>query len=114
MNAKRYVRVRAPHHSDPLDQKRLPQAHLASNRQNCAVSFGYHDLLFCALPELYECRSITKELFARRCEARAGLVANEKRSPELLLKEPHPCANRRLRDMQTVSGFDKASGRDDL
>jgi hypothetical protein len=54
MNAKRYVRMRAPHHPDPLEQKRLPQADLASNRQNCAVSLRYGDLLFCALPQLYE------------------------------------------------------------
>jgi hypothetical protein len=114
MNAKRYVRMRAPHHPDPLEQKRLPQADLASNRQNCAVSFRYRDLLFCALPQLYECWSVTKELFTRRGEACAGLIANEKRSSELLLKETHPRADRRLCDMQTVGGFDEASGRDDL
>ena len=60
MNAKRYVRMRAPHHPDPLDQKRLPQADLASNRQNCAMSFRYRDLLFCALPQLYESRSVSE------------------------------------------------------
>lgn len=114
MNAKRYVRMRAPHHPDPLDQKRLPQADLASNRQNCAVSFGYRDLLFCALPQLHECRSVTKELFARRGEARTGFIANEKRAPELLLKEAHTRAHCRLGDMQTVGGFDEASGRDDF
>ena len=114
MYAKRYVRMRAPHHPDPLEQKRLPQADLASNSQNCAVSFRHRDLLFCALPQLYECRSVTKELFTRWSEARAGFIANEKRSSELLLKETHPCANRRLCDMQTVGGFDEAPGGNDL
>ena len=110
MHAKCYVRMRAPHHPDPLEQKRLPQADLASNRQNCAVSFGYRNLLFCALPQLYKCRSVTKELFTRRSEARAGLIANEKRSSELLLKKAHACAYRRLCDMQTVGGFYEAPG----
>ena len=114
MYAKRYVRMRAPHHPDPLEQKRLPQTDLASDRQNCAVSFWYRNLLFCALPQLYECRSVTKELFTRRSEARAGLIANEKRSSELLLKEAHACANRRLCDMQPVGGFDEAPGGDDF
>jgi cytochrome c len=53
-------------------------------------------------------------LFTRRGEARAGLIANEKRSSELLLKEAHACANRRLCDMQTVGGFDEAPGGDDF
>ena len=114
MNAKRYVRMRAPHHPDPLDQKRLPQADLASNRQNCAVSFGYRDLLFCALPQLYESRGEAKELLTRLGEARAALIPNEKRPSKLLLKEAHACADRRLRDMQTVGGFDEASGSYDL
>jgi hypothetical protein len=114
MNAKCYVRMRAPHHLHPLEQKRLPQADLASNRQNCAVSFRYRDLLFCALPQLDECRSVTKELFTRRSEARASLIANEKRSSELLLKEAHACAYRCLCDMQAVGGFDEAPGGYDL
>src|SRR5690242_19229890 len=99
MNTKRYVRMRAPHHPDPVEQKRLPQADLTSNRQNCAVPFRHGDLLFCALPQLYECRSVTKELLTRGSETRAGLIANEKRSSELLLKEAHACAYRRLCDM---------------
>jgi hypothetical protein len=54
-------------------------------------------------------------LFARWREARAGLIANEKRaSPELLLKETNACTNRRLCDMQTVGGFDEAPRGDDL
>ena len=114
MNAKRYVWVRAPHHPDPLDQKRLPQADLASDCQDCAMPFGYGHLLSCALPQLYESRGEAKELLARWGEARAALVPNEKRSPELLLKETHACADGRLCDMQTVGGFDEASGRDDF
>ena len=78
------------------------------------MPFWHRYLLFCALPQLYECRSVTKELFARRGKARAGLIANEKRSPELLLKETHSCANRRLCNVQTVGGFDEAPGGDDL
>ena len=74
----------------------------------------YRHLLSCALPQLYESRGEAKELLARWSEARAGLVANEKRSPKLLLKETDACAHRRLCDIQTVGGFDEASGRDDL
>lgn len=114
MYAKRYVRMRAPHQPDPFEQKRLPQADLTSNSQNCAVSFRYRDLLFCTLPQLYECRSVAKELFARGGEGCTGLITNEKRSPELLLKETHPCADRCLCDVQAVGGFDEAPGGDDL
>ena len=78
------------------------------------MPFWHRHLLFCALPQLYESRSEAKELLARRGEARAGLIANEKRSPKLLLKEAYACAHRRLCDMQTVGGFDEASGGDDL
>jgi hypothetical protein len=78
------------------------------------MPFGYRHLLFCALPQLYESRGEAKELLARLGEARAALIPNEKRSPELLLKEAHACADRCLRDMQTVGGFDEASGSDDL
>src|SRR4029077_7746035 len=99
MNAKRYVRMGAPHHPDPLDQKRLPQADLASDCQNGAMPFGYRHLLFCALPQLNESRCEAKELLARWGEARAGFIPHEKRSPELLFKEAYPCANRRLCDM---------------
>ena len=88
--------------------------HTAILSATCAVSFRYRDLLFCALPQLHKCRSVTKELFTGRGEARAGLIANEKRSSELLLKEAHACTNRRLCDMQTVGGFDEAPGGDDL
>lgn len=114
MYAKRYVRMQAPHHPDPFEQKRLPQADLTSNSQNCAVSFRYRDLLLRALPQLYERRSVTKELFTRRGEACAGFIANEKRSSELLLEETHSCANRCLCNVQTVGGFDEAPGGDDL
>jgi hypothetical protein len=63
---------------------------------------------------LYESRGEAKELLARRGEARAALIPNEKRSPELLLKETHARADRRLCDMQTVGGFYEAPRGDDL
>lgn len=114
MNANCYIRVRVPHHPDPLEQKRLPQADFASDRQNCAMPFGHRYLLFCALPKLHESRGEAKELLARRGKIRAALIPNEKRPSELLFKQTHTRAYRRLCDMQTVGGFDEASGRDDL
>ena len=78
------------------------------------MSLRHRHLLSCALPQLYETRGETKELFARWGQARASFVSDEKRSPELLLKEAHACADGGLCDMQTVGGFDEASGGDDL
>jgi hypothetical protein len=51
------------------------------------------------MPQLHESRGEAKELLARWREARTGFIPNEKRSPELLLKEAYPCADRRLCDM---------------
>ena len=114
MNTKRYIRMRASHHPDPFEQKRLPQAYLAPYSQNRAMTLGHGHLLPRALPQLHERWGEAKELFASRGERGATFIPNEKRSPELLLEEAHTCADRRLRDMQTIGGFDEASGRDDL
>jgi hypothetical protein len=78
------------------------------------MTLWHGHLLPSALPQLHKSRSEAKELLASRGEARATLIPNEKRSPELLLKKAHACADRRLCDMQTIGGFDEASGRDDL
>ena len=78
------------------------------------MPFGNRYLLPRALPQLDESRGEAKELLASRGERRASFIPNEKRSSELLLKEAHACADRRLSDMQTVGSFDEASGGDNL
>lgn len=78
------------------------------------MTFRHSHLLASALPQLYERWGEAKELFASRGERGATFIPNEKRSPELLLEEAHTCADRRLCDMQTIGGFDEASGRDNL
>jgi hypothetical protein len=50
MNAQRYIRMGAAHHSDPVEQKRLPQTDLASHCQDRAMTFGHGHLLPRALP----------------------------------------------------------------
>ena len=78
------------------------------------MSLRHRHLLSCALPQLYKTRGEAQELLARWGEARAPLISDEKRSPELLFKEAHACADGGLCDMQTIGCFDEASGRDDL
>jgi hypothetical protein len=78
------------------------------------MTLGHRDLLSRALPYLYEGRSEAKKLFAGRSERRSTFIPNEERASQLFLKEPHAGAHCRLRDVQTIGGFDEAAGGDDL
>jgi hypothetical protein len=78
------------------------------------VAFGHRNLLPRALPQLNERRREAQKLLPRWRESCATLVSDKQRPSELLLKEAHARADRRLRDMQAFCGFDEASSRDDL
>jgi hypothetical protein len=88
--------MRGRHHPDPRDQS-PPQTDLASDRQNCAVSFRYRDLPFCVLPQLCGCRSATKELFAHRSGACDVLLRTKSGRTSLLLQGENRGAVCRLR-----------------
>jgi hypothetical protein len=78
------------------------------------MPFRHGDLLPDALPELYEIRREAKELFAGRSEGRSSFIPDKERASELLLKEPHTRAHRRLGHMKTVRGLNETSRRSDL
>ena len=78
------------------------------------MTLWHGHLLAGTLPQLHERRRESKELLSGWGEACTTLVPNEKRPSKLLFEETHACADRRLRDMQTIRGFDEASRGNDL
>src|SRR6185312_15548040 len=67
-----------------------------------------------ALPQLHERRRKTQKLFSSPRKRRPTLMSHEQWSAELPLKDANSCADRRLTDVQSVSGLDETSRRDDL
>ena len=103
-----------PHPPHPIEQERLPQADLATYREDCAMSGWHGHLLSRALPELHKGWCEPKKLLASCSQGRASFVPDKKRTSKLLFKQAYPGADGCLADMQSLGSLDEASRRDDL
>jgi len=66
------------------------------------------------LPQLHERWRVTKKLLTSRREGCSAFVSHEQRPPKLLLEGADPCADRRLTDIEPLSGPNEVPGRNDL
>jgi hypothetical protein len=109
MHAKRHIAKRLPHPQYPIEEERLPQAHLAPHGQHGAVSRGHCHLMPRTLPQLHKGWGEAQELLSGRRQRCPAFVPNEQRTPKLLFQEPDPRTHCRLGDVEPFRSPDEAS-----
>lgn len=104
LGAYREMRRELAHAQQPVQQQRIPQAHLATDVHDRMPAGRHGHVLPCPLPQLNEACRVARKLFSCRRQRGAGLVADEQLAAEQTLERAQPRADGGLRDVQLLRG----------